>query len=260
MLELCRRNLKPHLGGSTLRSANAGLLLRRGLTEYEAAQSEADGSKGGGKKQALIAKIAGIEPCKLYKTAFDRWEKAIASNGMRFVRFRADLIGRLYIGLSRENGLETGISVHHAYGMPLIPGSAVKGLARSIARTMLKQHADAITWLFGNEHDVDDPEAQEAGSIVFHDAWWIPDDKPFVEEIVTPHHSGYYAEGKAPATDFDSPIPAPQIAARGSFLFVLEGEPRWCNLARDLLEHGLQERGIGAKTTSGYGLFEPADS
>jgi CRISPR-associated protein Cmr6 len=69
------------------------------------------------------------------------------------------------------------------------------------------------------------------------------------------HHPEYYKEGKQAATDFDSPIPAPQIAVQGSFYFVIEGDPAWSKLAKRLLEKGLSERGIGAKRSSGYGFF-----
>ncbi|MGX5672442.1 type III-B CRISPR module RAMP protein Cmr6 [Thermomonas fusca] len=242
-------------------TANAGLLLRRGLTVYETGKTEGDAGKGGGPKQQLILEIAKTTPSGIYKAAFQRWKTATAGNSARFIQFQAPLIGRLYIGLSRETALETGITVHHAYGMPTIPGSALKGLARSVARDRLAQRRDALTWMFGNEHDVETPDAQETGAVIFHDAWWVPegDAKPFVEEIVTPHHGDYYgSEGKQDATDFDSPNPAPQIAAQGSFLFVLEGDPAWCEIARTLLMHGLSERGIGGKTTSGYGLFKAA--
>ena len=37
--------------------------------------------------------------------------------------------GRLIVGLGSENVLETGIRLHHTYGLPIIPGSAFKGLA-----------------------------------------------------------------------------------------------------------------------------------
>ncbi|MGH8652505.1 MAG: type III-B CRISPR module RAMP protein Cmr6 [Gammaproteobacteria bacterium] len=37
--------------------------------------------------------------------------------------------GRLIVGLGGENVLETGISLHHTYGVPIIPGSSLKGLA-----------------------------------------------------------------------------------------------------------------------------------
>lgn len=244
-------------------TANAGLLLRRGVTIFDAGKGNGDAGKGGDAKQKLLGEIAKTKPSGIYKAAFHRWKTATAGNSARFVQFQAPLLGRLYIGLSRETALETGITVHHAYGMPMIPGSALKGLARSVARSRLAQRRDAITWMFGNEYDVGTPDAQETGAVIFHDAWWVPegDTKPFVEEIVTPHHGDYYgSEGKQDATDFDSPIPAPQIAAQGSFLFVLEGDPAWCEIARTLLAHGLSERGVGGKTTSGYGLFKASGS
>lgn len=243
-------------------TANAGLLLRRGLTRIDAGKGDGDAGKGGAAKQALLHAIAGIKPSKPYEAAFRRWQAATAGHPARFVQFQARLQGRLYIGLSRENALETGITVQHAYGMPLIPGSSLKGLARSVARERLAGRPDAIRWLFGNAPGDGQVDAPETGAVVFHDAWWVPEagGRPFVEEIVTPHHGDYYGSmGRQDATDFDSPVPAPQIAAQGSFLFVLEGPADWCEIARTLLMHGLSERGVGGKTTSGYGLFERPD-
>jgi CRISPR-associated protein Cmr6 len=37
--------------------------------------------------------------------------------------------GRLIVGLGGDNVLETGLTLHHTYGVPLIPGNALKGLA-----------------------------------------------------------------------------------------------------------------------------------
>ena len=48
--------------------------------------------------------------------------------------FSRDLVGkvvwRLIIGLGNPNPLETSLTLHPQYGVPLIPGSAVKGLTR----------------------------------------------------------------------------------------------------------------------------------
>ncbi|GEM_PF-455904 len=41
--------------------------------------------------------------------------------------------GRVIIGLGAESVLETSIHLHRTYGFPIIPGSALKGLARSYA-------------------------------------------------------------------------------------------------------------------------------
>lgn len=253
--EICRRKLKDYLGANAPTNANAGLLMRRGMTHYQTGSSSSDAGKGRTEKQELIKRITTLNASDLYRAAFRRW-KAATANGMRFTCFEAGLIGRLYIGVTRESALETSLTVHHAYGMPLIPGSALKGLARSIARERLTDHPDALTWLFGADTKADATEMAEAGSIIFHDAWWVPNGKPFVEEVVTPHHRDYYNLGSAAATDFDSPVPAPQIAAQGSFLFVLEGEPAWCEIARALLQSGLESSGIGGKRSSGYGYFD----
>lgn len=252
-IEMRRKDLSPFIKGA--KTAHAGLLLRRGITQYDESKADGDKGKGGGAKQALIERIAGMSAPDGYRRAFARWNKA-TEDATRFSRFRANLSGRLYIGVDRDNALETGITVQHAWGMPMIPGSALKGLARSVARQALHDRADAVTWLFGT--DTKDDVELESGAIVFHDAWWVPEanTKPFVAEIVTPHHTAYYNLGKAAATDFDSPIPAPQIAAQGQFLFVLEGEEAWRELARKLLQRGLAQRGIGGKRSSGYGYFD----
>jgi CRISPR-associated protein Cmr6 len=192
-----------------------------------------------------------------YKAAFARWKQAIA-DGDRFASWQEKLSGRLYIGVVRENALETGITVSHTYGMPMIPGSAVKGLTRACSGDWL-DNDEACRWMFGNEWGEGDAKA-ETGGLIFHDAWWVPEGQPFAAETVTVHHQGYYgSQGKTPATDFDSPVPAPQIAARGAFLFVIEGPPMWTRLAQRLLSDGLRNRGIGGKRSSGYGFFITSD-
>ena len=275
-------------------TANTGLLLRRGLSEWPGAGNTGDVDDSGGAgiaKAALISHIAGILPDSGYCWAYRRWCQA-TTDDTRFVSLELRLLSRLYIGVVRDNPVETGVTVGHAWGMPLIPGSAIKGVARQAAR-QVGWPPEAIVLLFGSEppapkptvdgarnagaessagaEATDSPESSaalnsESGLIVFHDAWWIPcpdtdknntdKSRPFVEEVVTPHHRAYYGMGGAHASDFDSPIPAPQIAVQGRFRFVLEGPSVWREHARILVCRALTEAGVGSKTTSGYGLFE----
>lgn len=235
-------------------TANAGLMVRKGLREWP---KSGDGDAvAGTKKAGLIQRLATMAAPDGYRWAYKRW--ASATNGGAFASAQLDLIGRLYIGLTRDSALETGITVHHAWGMPMIPGSALKGISRRAAQTSstLKDQSDVIDWMFGSEDDT----RPECGGVVFHDAWWDPDCdcRPFAAEIVTPHHTEYYNMGTRHATDFDSPIPAPQIAAQGRFRFVVEGDEAWAKLALALLKVALQQHGVGGKTTSGYGLFAQA--
>ena len=263
-IQLCREALRESLG-QPQRDPNVGLLLRRGMTAYEEGSTDSDGgkAKGGQNKQALLQKISATSASEIYTLAYKRWQQT-TSDSARFASFKADLIGRLYIGVNRDSALETGLAVGHTFGMPMIPGSAVKGLARACAAQWLEGQRDAIAFLFGNAtSDADDADTNEAGGVVFHDAWWIPNTlapHPFVSEIITSHHNEYYgSEGQHEASDFDSPIPAPQLAVQGSFLFTIEGSTDWTALAAKILKHGLALRGIGAKRSSGYGFFALSD-
>ena len=179
-----------------------------------------------------------------------------ASNIHMFSSTTAPLTGRLYIGVTRTNALETGVTTSHAYGMPMIPGSAVKGLCRSVVK---RKGLDSAVerFMFGTGAE-ENTGTDEAGGLVFHDAWWdgANIDKPFVAEVVTPHHQEYYgSEGEVPATDFDSPIPANQIAVQGKFYFAIQGDKAWADFALKILRLGLTEVGIGGKRSSGYGFF-----
>ncbi|NKN34653.1 type III-B CRISPR module RAMP protein Cmr6 [Marichromatium bheemlicum] len=240
-------------------SAHPGLLIQRGLAVHGQGDKEA--------KTKHIRAICGLQPGTFYCAAFERWRNATA-DPLRFTQLTLALETRLFIGLSGGGALETGCAVGHSHGAPYLPGSSVKGVVRAYAERskFAKRHPEAITELFGVEPQEENPEKKKehpeglAGLVTFHDAWWVPDTKrrsPFVPEVVTTHHLKYYgSEGKTPATDLDSPIPNAQIAVRGSFLFVLEGPPGWRDLAAEMLRSALSERGIGAKTNSGYGCFQ----
>lgn len=45
--------------------------------------------------------------------------------------FRAQVMWRLVVGLGLPSPLETGITLHHLYGFPYLPGSAIKGVTRA---------------------------------------------------------------------------------------------------------------------------------
>jgi len=251
-IQLCRNALHPWLDNHFFELRNKephpGLLLARGLT------LGGDGTEG--TKANHIAEVAKLKPTTLYEAAYKRWAATVADQ-RRFKSFEAPLQGRLYIGVTRDSALETGITTSHAYGMPLIPGSAAKGMARAAAEDW-KVGDDALAWMFGRDAEKEDEGA--AGGLIFHDAWWVPEGVPFASETVTVHHPEYYKEGAAEATDFDSPVPAPQIAARGRFLFAIEGDPAWAVVAARILRTALSEKGIGAKRGSGYGFFASAET
>ena len=251
-ISLMRENLKKLISDG-LKDAHAGLLMQRGLPEWNQDDKQA--------KADLIQKIVKIPAPKessLYALAFTRWVQATSDTG-RFATLAAGISGRLYTGLNSAGALETGISTHHTYGMPLIAGSSVKGIARSYAESLGLDKAH-LTVLFGDDSD---SGSLKSGALVWHDAWFVPaNTPPFAAEIITTHHQDYY-NGKQPEADeMESPIPNQQIATQGSFYFVIESAPgaqAWAEYAKNLLFQALQTQGAGSKTASGYGYFIKAD-
>lgn len=235
--------------------AHPGLLIQRGFEEHSEENKEA--------KTKHIQRICKTQPTDFYRNAYQRW-RTMTANQLRFRQLTLELEGRLLIGLTGGGMLETGCAIHHVYGMPYIPGSSLKGVVRAHVESSLfsREYPKVIAELFGAEADPTPGASYPqglSGLVTFHDAWWVPDsaERPLVEEIVTTHHLAYYgSEGRTPATDFDSPIPNAQIGVQGDFLFVLEGPMAWLELTQKMLIAALSQRGIGAKTRTGYGLFD----
>ncbi|MBF1351381.1 MAG: type III-B CRISPR module RAMP protein Cmr6 [Neisseria lactamica] len=250
-ISLMRESLKK-LIPDDLKDAHAGLLMQRGLTEWDKDDKRA--------KAELIEKIVKIPAPKkdsLYALAFTRWVQATSDTG-RFATLAASISGRLYTGLNSAGALETGISTSHTYGMPLLAGSSVKGIARSHAESIGLDKAH-LAVLFGDDSD---SGSLKSGALVWHDAWFIPaNTSPFVAEIITTHHQDYYNGKQAEADEMESPIPNQQIATQGSFYFVIESAPgaqAWAVYAQNLLIQALRTQGAGSKTASGYGYFTEA--
>ena len=248
--KLMREELRPLYKAA--KDAHPGLMLQRGLAEHDKENKKI--------KTEHIKCICKSPVDKFYRNAYGRWKQA-TSDAQRFRSVILKVETRLFIGLTGGGMLETGCAIGHSHGAPYIPGSSIKGVVRAHAdeRFGTADGKAVCDELFGAPASEDRP-AGLSGLITFHDAWWVPDaaKQPLVQEVVTTHHPDYYGEdGDKPATDFDSPVPNAQVAVQGEFLFVLEGPVAWLPLAEDMLIAGLSTRGAGAKTRTGYGLFEP---
>src|SRR5436305_8238820 len=103
------------------RGTHAGLWLDKHILDQKRGNNES--------RRALVNDVADLPEPPEYKAFFTRWEAALNGFGAhtRQVRVR----GRMAVGLGSESLLETSISLHHAYGVPYIPGSALTGLAAS---------------------------------------------------------------------------------------------------------------------------------
>ena len=200
-------------------SAHAGLLLRRYL---KIAVQDA-GKKHPNERKSLFTEAAraASNARDLYRLAYNRRSLTLPTETSTTL----DVRGRLIVGLGGDNVLETGLTLHHTYGVPFIPGSALKGLAAHYCDEVWGQrhepdsakltddnhkfrrlrhrevcgkngvHSDTGTFheiLFGTTDD--------SGHIIFHDAWIEPasltgqPDSGLVLDVMTPHHGDYYSD------------------------------------------------------------------
>ncbi|MNC44855.1 hypothetical protein D3C75_937790 [compost metagenome] len=163
--------------------------------------------------------------------------------------------------------LETNLAVHRNYGVPYLPGTALKGLAAHYASEILGEKHSGLR-KDGQDYAVLFGHQENSGFIRFHDALITPDtaEASFRHDVLTPHHQNYngsLSSDKHPAPrDDDSPSPIPFLTAAGDFRIALscegfsEDTASWLKLAQMILSAALQHEGIGAKTSVGYGRMQ----
>ncbi|MCA9950724.1 MAG: type III-B CRISPR module RAMP protein Cmr6 [Anaerolineales bacterium] len=213
-----------------------------------------------------------IKEPSAYEAFFNRWQAQLKTMGAQMVK--AKVIGRIAAGLGGASVIENGLTFHHTYGVPIIPGSSLKGTARAYAAANLDgvwaEKGPAFRTLFGGQaltpHE-DDSEADKqrkkarAGIVVFYDALPLPHSFGIHNEVMTVHHREYYQTGKQPPADWDSPTPIPFLSAHGTFLIALYAPdaPQWAASGMGILKMALEEIGVGGKTSSGYGRMTSID-
>lgn len=183
---------------------------------------------------------------------------------------------RLIVGLGCESVYETSILLHHIYGIPFIPGTAIKGAMRSyiIAEIHDGSEVDALRdkgfrTLFGSE-DI-------KGKLVFFDAF--PSNPPTIRtDVMTPHYSEYYSSNDKMPADYYDPTIIPFLTVENtSFITTIAIQPennqvikrdegsmvadfyvgsKPLEIAVEHLPIVFKSHGIGAKSAVGYGYFE----
>ena len=240
------------------RAAHAGLLLNRYLRVPVKDSHHPDDLK----QLFNDARSASKSATALYQSAFDRWRSSLDADTRSCDWLEMQTNGRVVVGLGTETVCETGIALHRIYGVPWIPGAALKGITAHFAHEVASQ-TDARLLFNGEAHRVIFGDQDAAGYIVFHDAWITPDSLPgLYPDIMTPHHPDYYTNENHPVpTDYDSPVPVGFLSVHGKFCFAVgtydtsDSGKAWRQLSLDLLRFALIERGVGGKTSSGYGRF-----
>ena len=176
---------------------------------------------------------------------------------------------RLLIGIGPESPYSSTslMTLHHVYGIPYIPGSAIKGVLRNcwIQENFEGKEEDALKCdvfraLFGGSEDVEAGTQAQAGALTFFDSFPV-DGFQLEFDVQTPHYPDYYQSQKAP-TDDQKPIPIsiPAIVESKFLVMIAVNNDKWprkyYNDVEEMLGRALTEYGLGAKTALGYGLGE----
>lgn len=193
-----------------------------------------------------------------YKQRIDNLLKDLKQMGYYVAHVEPSLTWRLLINLGGSSVYETSLLIHRNYSVPLVPGTAVKGVTNHYG-TMLKEEGkiseQEYIRMFGDQN--------RKGEVIFFDALPIVEgNKDFVVlDIMNVHYGDYYTDesGKTPPGDWMNPNPVFFLAVEKGTKFkfsVASKDNDLADKATTLLEEAISKIGVGAKTSAGYGYFD----
>ncbi len=234
------------------------------------------------KPKLIDNKIIDIQ--KLKRKLSNYYESIDKYNLSSKAKFKLSNSWRMMVGMGNESVYEVSLTFHHIYGIPYIPGQALKGITRSwfIQKNLPsnfdydQKHAgekldkyfvenfEDYREIFGNSKT--DKFGEQSGKVIFFDAFPV-EDVQIEKDIMTPHYGPYYSDTKneIPPADYFNPTPIEFLTvANTTFKFVIGVKPsvpkdkadKLLEKAEKLLKDALKEFGVGAKTAVGYGRFE----
>ncbi|RJS21361.1 type III-B CRISPR module RAMP protein Cmr6 [Corallococcus sp. H22C18031201] len=254
-------------------------------------RTEADTKGAAEARDSWLKALCSVKVSKHYATAYARWRRGLEATGSQVFSVRAE--SRLLLGHGNPSPTEVGLTLHHTWGVPVIPGSSLKGLTASYVETVygpvpedddgarlafegvqwegsrpVKAPGEVYRRLFGAPEVGSGARRQLAseGGVIFHDALWVPagDATMLARDVLTVHQRAYYSaagEETPWPSDFDDPNPVSflTVPPGACFLVALEavpGAPGGAALvarARRYLLEALASWGVGGKTAAGYG-------
>jgi len=150
---------------------------------------------------------------------------------------------RLVVGLGAGHVLETSLTLHHIFGIPYIPASALKGVVRMVSfwkivknnknnvKDIEKYIKELQEQLYDDELSGSDSEKilkhkllfgakNFKGLLVFLDAYpEIQDNQQIFElDVMTPHYQGYYTKNQVPG-DWENPNPIVFLTVKKGITF-----------------------------------------
>ncbi len=236
--------------GQLKKCKNLGLILDKYPPDAAVQKSEG--------KSSWLKEIAtgNYIDARLMESVYRRWLNMTTAVGA--LRFSAATDWRMVVGLGGETVLETDLTLHPLYGIPYIPGSALKGLTRGYVTGEvfpskdIEHDNETVKRIFGSQ--------EHAGMVIFFDAMPVDGKAAFVLDIMNSHYPNYYGEKKLPTND-QNPNPVTFLTVTNTtFMFALaprySGAKEDVELAKGWLQTALEKYGIGGKTSAGYGYFK----
>lgn len=252
--------------------SHLGLALSRYLPDDQKIQNKTISGKttlvttlsGGGDKSPSISPVRVTG----FQAYFERHQRAAKGTGRKTRVLHLTSRSRCALGLGGGGPLENGLATHHTYGVPILSGSSLRGLAASFAARhyagwQRDQASSAHAALFGRKPNSEGQtkDSGNAGLVSFLDALPLPTKWTLHLEVMTVHHQHYYGGQAVPPADWDSPVPIPFLSVTGTFELILsvnaqvDDADEALDAVTELLTRALDEEGIGAKTSSGFGRF-----
>lgn len=181
--------------------------------------------------------------------------------------------GTMLVGAADGSVQDVAMALHGTYGWPVIPGSALKGVAQAYAARKGASLCEADLRIFGSPRPGGDDTAVQStaaqgsaaqGTVRFLDA--LPTDALRIHrDVLTPHAGMYYstvataAEDIIPPADYLQPVPVGFLSASGRWQAFCIGPHDDVHRAVRLLTEAVDLLGIGAKTAAGYGYLSASE-
>ena len=253
------------------RDANALLMLHRSAVLKVEGDGKVKLDDGGVRSWACAARLGQDPPDELPARVAARRLAALralsATGQASVVTVIARPMGAVVTGTGAAGIRNVGIELHGTYGWPVLPGSTLKGVARSFARDE-ELADDTAAAVFGAPPTEDEPA--RAGAVTFLDTLPGPGGVTVAEHVLTPHARGYLLSAddgdedpgngdaaRKPPAEYINPVPIPfLVLTDGVFHVHLIGPHPEVGQAAELLAAALNDIGLGAKTTRGYGYFD----
>lgn len=188
------------------------------------------------------------------------FDQAIQASKLNCLKIELTAKSPYISGLGLDHVTETGMILHHTYGVPYLPGTMIKGVVNQWLHKIAHQDASLapLLSLTGIEESPEDETEGAKSLLTFHDCFF--NEMKIKDDIMTPHFSEYYQNSNFIEESSPNPVKFKVVQFENTaHLWVTwsnQVEVDDKNKLGQLICKAIKETGLGAKTTVGYGYFD----